>query len=272
MDLWVYANILKSTDKDVSQKRENYKYTVIEEAFRSDLAKGKTIWIDEFWSDYRRYIQNNHLLISIFSANDLHPFTIKERMVALMCETLLSFAIFVACDFFSEILSKHLMIVGGTELGAEIILFLIEAGLMSIFSLILQKLSTCASAVNKPDKARKAIEFRGHVIIGIISVFCIVSAAVSLWVFSRMDQHKDTARAELYLWISAQAFSWILDLLINLVLYVIDKHGERKSITNNECDLNVTYVDYLNWKQSLMRNKDDCNMQVTISKMFNTIN
>eukprot|EP01083_Nonionella_stella_P139563 425941_1 len=244
MQLWMYDKVLEFKGKDPLKRHKNHTYTVAEDAFRCDLGNGKTIWTNAFWEDYRSYIQNNHLLWSIFSVSSLHPFSRTERMSALFNEICLAFSIFVLFE------KLNLILLFG-ENGHKC-MALAEAFITSSFALTLQKFGTCSKVQNASDDKRKRCERLGDIALTIISIITTVTAVTALYAFLHTNTHM-----ELNTWFSAQTLSWIIDLFVAMIQFVKDAIRERRDIAKGKCDLCVTYVDYMKWKESLMsRHKD----------------
>eukprot|EP01084_Bolivina_argentea_P183987 317413_1 len=235
MDLRTYDKILRF--KQQNSITSSTKHT---DAFRWDLAKGKTIWTDNFCKDYGLYIQNNHLLFSIFFVSSLHPFSTVERILTLFTETCLAFSIFVLFESMKM-----------TQLFHYWIIVFADATLISFVAFVIQMLGTCRNMPNDDDAKQKCYEFIRGVVILIITIIVIICVMSSTVVFiGHMDTNEPM---ELHACILAEILSWFIDLFINLLLFIADATSERKSIANAESNLKITYVDYLKWKDWLKR-------------------
>jgi hypothetical protein len=58
------------------------------------LLQGDVLYSHSFWGDFRFYIRNNHILISIFAAHPRNPFSRVSRFIVFLASNL--FAVFLA--------------------------------------------------------------------------------------------------------------------------------------------------------------------------------
>ena len=263
MQLWVYDKILRHKGEDPLKRCQQHTYTAVENALRCDLADGKCIWTNSFCQDYRYFIQCNHLLISIFCISSLHPFTRKERMIALFNEICLSFSIcifFESQDFYSTLDTKH-----GHKISMAI-----EAVIVSSISFTMQKYAICRFVQNANDQTRKRWEHLGEFAFCVITLLCIACTVCSLIVFFETNENDiEQESKELHHWLSAQALSLIIDLFVNLGQFLNARHWEKKAIRRGKSTLYLTFVDYLNWKKSLLLDFADTRSDVaTAVKLF----
>ena len=81
MDVEVYADILRERGIDpylVQDKETELELTNAALAMRHDIIRKKTVWTNIWKQDWLLYLKNEHNLLSIFCAHDLHPYTRKE--------------------------------------------------------------------------------------------------------------------------------------------------------------------------------------------------
>ena len=266
MELWIYDKILRFKGEDPLKRCSHHKYTIAEDMFRQDLANEKTVWTNDFWQDYRYYIQNNHLLVSIFSVSTLHPFSWKERICVLFNETCFAFTIFVLFESVEVIKCYHF---------GEQIKTIIEALLTSSVGHTLQKFGTCRSYQNREDETRKKCQFLGDIVLAIIAVISFFCAAYSFSIF--YENYGTNCQMHLHIWISAQTLSWFIDLFILFAQYINDSRSEKRNIQNSTKSnvyLKINYLDYLKWKNSLItkhKQEIDQNRHIAPSVLLNEL-
>eukprot|EP01084_Bolivina_argentea_P024812 46191_1 len=86
MDVEIYNAILKEggIDPFAYDTKKKRKYPNGERAFRHDIFKRKTIWVNNKKEDFKLYITSFHPFIGLFTACSHHPYTKRKRLITLL--------------------------------------------------------------------------------------------------------------------------------------------------------------------------------------------
>ena len=151
MDIEIYNSILKEggidpMGYDIKKKR---KYPNGERAFRHDIFKGKSIWLNDKKEDFKLFVASYHPMLGVLFSPKHHPYTKRKRVITLsmmLCVGSLFAALsalftVIGANSDKELTMTDVYIVKfGVSICNGIVLFLLE--------LCLRKIQSCSCREN----------------------------------------------------------------------------------------------------------------------------
>lgn len=86
MDLEIYNSILREGGIDPLgyDSKKKRKYPNGERAFRHDIFRGKTIWLNDKKEDFKLFVWSYHPFLGLFLSPKHHPYTKRKRFITLL--------------------------------------------------------------------------------------------------------------------------------------------------------------------------------------------
>ena len=86
MDLEIYNGILREGGIDplAYDTKKKRKYPNGERAFRHDIFRGKTIWLNNKREDFKLFVWSNHPFLGLLLSPRHHPYTKRKRFITLL--------------------------------------------------------------------------------------------------------------------------------------------------------------------------------------------
>ncbi len=222
MNLLTYEEILSERGINVKEKTtEHPHHTTAEVAFRSDLGKGKCVWVNRFWKDYRYFVENHHVFISMIAAPDIHPFSRFERFLVFFSVTCVSAAFFVLCTSRLRANPKE-----PTTESEGWLIFGIQSAITIFMNFIMTHFATCSGVQDSSFSRRKKWESYGRV--GLV-IWVLIGVICGIWavVFGFSEKLSISDWTNFF---AAMTFSWVGDLFILFISFTIFWKWEKYRI------------------------------------------
>eukprot|EP01084_Bolivina_argentea_P142154 249734_1 len=183
MELQVYNAMLQEAGIDpyVFDQRKKRKYPVGERAFRHDILKGKTIWLNNKYSDFKLFITSYHPLYGLFTVCDHHPYTKRKRLITMLAMLCMGSFWAAISAMVQELYTNqdNLFII----ILIRMVIGMINAIVLCIQELCMRHLLQCACKENNENKCLYCIcagLSRMGVCVWTFIAFIVLSSAISL--------------------------------------------------------------------------------------------
>eukprot|EP01084_Bolivina_argentea_P089380 161287_1 len=230
MDLSIYNEIIASKGIDPEFIESHTQIPMGKLWFHQDILRGKAMWSDNVWYDWKIWLYNNHSLLSLCLATKHHPYSTKWRIYTLI-STLLASTIFIAIT--SRLLTINSL--KESKYGLFASRFGISTG-NTIFLLILDRslmyLSICPCSYDKKRKCyhcclQTAVIMRCFYIF--ITVGCFIGSIVMNTIFKTWMS-----------WLELYIVGWCVSYAISVItisLSFIKYYRKDKKIYNKLMDM-----------------------------------